>query len=337
MTWQGVPWAIGAHPGGAPQIPAEAARAVAHTGKEGTSTPGDLAVVPTGTPSAAVVVRKGVALMLNRFPGGFGQSYVARNVSDDTVSITATAAGVTRTDLIAVVVEDPQYAGQPTPADAAQGPYVRTKVYTGVSANVKTLADVDPNQTGLALARVTLPPSTGTVQTSHITDLRDIPNPREKVVKKVLDVGDKGTYDIVNTSGYERFPQAASWTIRVPKWATVAQLELRVAGARVTNDGNDAGQWRGKARLKLGTLTSSEKILDPEIPSANKGSRVVYTLASEVAVPLASRGADLLLEAQALRESFGSGVELRESAGTTVIAEVRFIEQPNTDAPETFL
>lgn len=338
--WQGVPWAIGTHPGGSPQTPAEAARALAAEalgGKEGPAGPGDLAVVAFGVPGGGVTVRKGTVGILNRFPGGYGQAYVARNVSDDNVSITGTGAGAGRTDLIAVVVEDPQYPGQPTPEDAAFGPYVRTKVYTDVAANVKTLADVDPNQSGIALARVTLPPSTWAVQTSHIKDLRALPNPRSTTIKRSLNVGDKNSFDTVNFAGFERFPQAASWTITVPLWATEVQLDLRVVNARVTNDGTNAGHFRGKARVKLGPLVSDEVILDPDIPDANRGNRVGYSVSGEVPVTQALRGTDLLLEAQAQLISSGSGVVVREGAGTSVHVEIRFIEAPNTDPPETFL
>lgn len=344
MTFQGVPWAIGAWdvPGvgsGIPEVPAEAARALAYQalgGKEGPSTPGDCAVVPTGVPSGSVNVRKGTLGILNRFPGGNGQAYIARNDGDVAVPITATGSGGGRTDLIAAVIEDPQYPGQPAPADGATGPYVRVRVFEGVAANTKRLSDVAPNIAGVALARVTLPASTGTVQAAHITDLRQLPNGRTQTVKKQLDVGDKGVFDQVNAADWEKFPQAAGWTISVPKWATVAQLELRVQGVRVTNDGTDAGDFRGKARLKLGGQASQETILNPDIPNANKGQKFGYNAAGEVSLSQAVRGTDVTLEAQAERVSVSSGVEVREAAGTSVIAEVRFIEAPNTDDPDSF-
>lgn len=340
MTWQGVPWAVGAHAGGSPQTPAEAARAVAHQaigGREGPSTPGDCAVVPLAVPGAGVLVRKGTVGILNRFPGGAGQAYIARNVDDDNVVITATGAGGGRTDLIAVVIEDPQYPGQPAPVSAANGPYVRTKVYAGVPANTRTLAEVAPDQAGIALARVTLPASTGTVQAAHITDLRKLPNPRRDTVRKTLNVSDKGTFDNLNTATFERFPQAAQWDIEVPVWATKALLELRVNGVRVSNDGTDAGGFRGKARVKLGGHVSDEVILDPEIPNANKGGKFGFHATGEVDITQAQRGTTLTLEAQAQRVSSSSGVEVREAAGTTVTCEVLFVEAPNTDPPETFV
>lgn len=343
MALEGVPWAVGAWEvggtQGVPETPAEAARGLAHLvigGLEGPSGPGDMAVVPLDVPGAGVLVRKGTVGLLNRFPGGFGQAYVARNTGDEQVNLTATSSAGSRTDLIALVVEDPQYAGQPLPADGAHGPYVRFVVYEGVSANIKKLSEVAPNQTGIALARVTRPASTGTVQAAHITNLRVLPNPRSKTVKKQLTVGDKGTFDRLNAASWERFPQAAQWDIEVPSWATHVQLELRVNGVRVTNDGTDAGNFRGRARLKLGSYVSGEVIVDPEIPDANKGRKFPYATAGEALVAQADRGATLALEAQAYKVSDASGVEVREAAGTTLIAEVVFTEVPNSDPVESF-
>lgn len=343
MTLLGVPWAVGAWTVGSttgkPEVSADAARALAHmvTGDfEGVAGPGDLAVVPLGAPGAAVNVRKGVVSVLNRAAGVLGQSYVSLNDGDVQVAVSAVGSGGSRTDLVAYVVEDPQYPGQPLPADGATGPYERFRVFEGVGANVDRLADVAPGQTGVALARITRPAGTTTVQAAHITSLRDIPHPRSTVVKKAVDVGDKATFDQLNAADYERFPQAAQWDVKVPIWATVVQLELRVTGARVSNDGTDAGDFRGKARLKLGGVTTGDVIVNPDIPNANKGNKFAYSVQAERDVPQATRGSTVSLEAQAFRVSSSSGVEVREAAGTTVIAEVRFLEVPNTDPVESF-
>lgn len=335
MTWQGVPWAIGAHPGGTPETPAEAARTLAYQalgGREGPAAPPDCAVLPLAVPGAGVRIQPGVLGILNTFPGGRGQAYIVRQPDMEEVTLTATSSAGSRTDLIAVVVEDPQYPGQPVPADAAHGPYVRTRVFEGVAASTDSLSDVLPNAAGYALALVTRPASTGTVQTSHITDLREMPRPRQSTVKKKLDVGDKGTWDEINAATWERYPNAAGWNVKVPSWATKCHLELRVTGSRVVNDGTDAGSFRGRARLKLGSITSAEKILDPAIPDANKSRGFGYSLADEdLPIPVADRGTVLTLSAEAYRQSVTSGIVVREHAGTTVVATVTFIEAPTTD------
>lgn len=338
MTWQGVPWALGAWTvngvSGTPQTPAEAARVVAYQalgGGEGPAAAGDCAVVPLDVPGGAVNIRPGTVGILNRFPGGSGQAYVARNVGSDQVNITATGSGGGRTDLIAVIIEDPQYAGQPTPADGATGPYVRTAVYEGVGANVTKLSDVDANQSGYALARVTLPASTGTVQASHITDLRSLPNPRTRQETKILNIGNQA--DVVEQAGaYERFPQQAGWTVRVPSWAVRVHLELYVSGIRVKNDADAAGDWKGKARAKLGSVVTDDVELNPTPPDANKTDTFTYMAAGDLPVPGAIRGTDQTLEAQAFKVSSSSGVTVSQGWGTTVVAKATFHEDASTDS-----
>jgi len=171
MTWDGVPWVIG---GGAEHSPEVARLAIyaAMGGAEGVVGVDDCKVVPLNVPGAGFRVLAGGVVIANKAAGGGQQTYVARNPDDDTVMFTPTGSGGGRTDLVAVVVEDPEYAGQPTPTDLAHGPYVRTKLYTNVSPTVTKLADVDPTQTGYALAKYTLGVSDGTLQAADITDLR---------------------------------------------------------------------------------------------------------------------------------------------------------------------
>lgn len=334
MTWQGVPWAIGAHAGGSPLTPAEAARAVAYQatdGDEGPGTGADCRVLPLAVPGAGVRIMPGALSCLNRFPGGAGQSYLVRQPEEEVVPITATGSGGGRTDLIACVIIDPQYPGQVAPADAANGPYVVTRVYTGVGAGVTKLSDVAANQAGYALARVTLPASTGTVQTAHITDLRSIANPRTKVETKLLNIGNQADV-LQQASAYERFPQAAGWDVYVPKWAVKAHLELYVSGVRVKNSADATGSWNGRARLKLGSIVTQDSELNPPPPKAGKTDTFTYMSAGELAVPSGLRGSTQTLEAQAFRVSAAGSVTVMQGWGTTVVARVTFYEDVTTDA-----
>jgi hypothetical protein len=334
MTFQGVPWAIGLHAGGQPKVPVEAGRGLAYLalgGNEGPVAAGDCAVVPLSTPAGGVIIRAGGLGILNRFPGGTGQAYYARNDADHQVTIGPTS-GAGRTDLVAVIVEDPQYAGQPAPADAANGPYVRVVVYTGVAGTVTRLSEVAPNQSGYALARVTLPAATSAVQASHITDLRSIPNPKTFPITKILNLPD-GADTVLTSASYTRFPVGASWAIPVPKWAVKANLELYASGVRVGNDATATGNWTGRARLKLGTLVTADTELNPAPPDANRLDTFSYMAAAgDLTVPAAIRGTTQTLEAQALRLVTGSGVTVAEGYGTTIVAKVTFYEDVSTDA-----
>lgn len=333
MTWQGVPWAIGTHVGGTPQTPAEAARALAYhafDGAEGPAAAGDCRVLALAVPGPSVRIMPGTVAILNRFPGGAGQAYLVRQPEEEVVPITATGAGGGRTDLVAVVVEDPQYAGQPTPPDAANGPYVRTVVYEGVAADTTRLDQVDADQSGYALARVTLPVSTGTVQTAHITDLRSLAKPKTQQVTKLLSIGAQA--DVLNTAAaYERFPEA-SWAIPVPSWAVKAHLELYVAGVRVSNDATEGGNWTGKGRLKLGSVVTQDVELNPTPPAANQKDTFTYVAAGEFAIPAGMRGTTQTLEPQAHRTGSTSGVTVAQGWGTTVVAKVTFYEDVSLDS-----
>lgn len=334
MTWQGVPWAVGAHVGGTPETPAEAARAVAYqsfNGDEGPAAGADCRVLATSPTGPAVRIMPGAVAILNRFPGGVGQSYLARQPEQETVAITATGSGGGRSDLVCVIVEDPQYPGQPSPVDATNGPYVRTVVYEGVPANTTKLSQVVANQSGYALARIDIPVSTATIQQAHITDLRSLASPRVKVETKLYNIGN--TADVVTSSAvYERFPQHPAWNLYVPAWAVKAHLELYVSGVRIANDGTDAGSWAGKGRLKLGTVVTPDVELNPAVPAANRTDAFTYIAAQELAIPSAMRGSTQALDAQALRLSSSSGVTVAQGWGTTVIAKVSFFEDVTTDA-----
>src|SRR5699024_3903592 len=119
MTFS-TPWMVG---GGASH-PVEVVRQGTHDftgGAEGISLPGDLRVEPLATPGTSVRVAPGGCTLVNRYPGGEGQSYTARNDAQVTVPVTATGSAGGRSDLVVARVLDPQYEGQPpTDPDAFQ-------------------------------------------------------------------------------------------------------------------------------------------------------------------------------------------------------------------------
>lgn len=167
MTWQEA-WLTA----GVPEIPLDVARATTYVGvagREGVVGPTDLLVAPTGSPSAAITVAPGVFVTTSRFAGAAYESYVGRNIGGSVTTAVSNTGGTSRSDLVYAHITDPGQAGQPaTPAP------VETRVITGVSSGVTRLQDVPgyETQTGYALARITRPANTTSVQSSHITDLR---------------------------------------------------------------------------------------------------------------------------------------------------------------------
>ena len=331
MTWRGVPWAVG------PDVPQ--ARTLAYyagRGDEGVGAPGDCAVVAADVPDDTLTVRPGVVGMLARYAGGAGQAYVAQNTDEapETVTVTPTGAGVTRRDLIAVIVEDPAFAGQPDPPDPALGPYVRTVVYEGVPVGTEKLADVDADQAGLALALVTLPPSTSTVLPEHLTDLRRLPAARSARETRLLTLPDVADVNLVS-GAYVRFPTDAGWDVDVPWWAVRAILEVTVTGTKVSNDSDPAGSWDGRARARLGTLTPEDETwLWPPAPPADTTIPYSFVVGGTVDVPAAMRGTTQTLEVQAYRVENTGNVQLARGRGTSVLASVTFLEDVSIDTFE---
>ncbi len=337
MTWDGVPLAIGGGDLPADQRPvvqADTFRVLGYMAarNEGVVTGGDCAVLPLAVPAAAVQVMPGAVGVLNRGADpvdGGQQMYVCRNPEAETVALTATSSGAGRTDLVAVIVEDPQYPGQPVPVSTSTGPYVRTVVYQGVPAATVSLAEVDPGQAGYALARVTRPASTGTVLASHITDLRAVPNARTRGLTRIVNLGAQADTNLSGTD-WRDFPNAASWLIDVPEWATQVTLELYAAGVRVTNDNSSGGSWTGRARVALGGIIGADTELNPGIPNA-KSDTFAYVTGGDYPVPQNMRGKKATLKSQARRVDSASGVRVAEGFGTTIIVKATFTESAAVD------
>lgn len=338
MTWQGVPWFIG---GGA-QHPPEVARLLAHIasgGAEGVIGAGDLQVRALNVPGAGIRVMPGAGVLQSKFAGAGQQAYLVRNPDEDVVMVAATGSSGGRTDLVAVIVEDPQYAGQPVPASIEDGPYVRTRVYTNVSAVVKTMTSeqamalVAPGQTGYALAAYTLGDSDGTIEQADIVDLRGKPTPRTQVHTRMLNLPGAAVNTVLGFAAMATFPAEAHWDIPVPTWAVKVALELQASGIEVTEDGTLGGDWQGTARVALGALVTEESEVRPSPPKqAGNTDTFGYLCAGEVKVPVAMRGTTQTLAAQAMRVASSGGVTVRSTWGTTVVVRVTFTE----DVDSTF-
>jgi len=242
MVWEGVPWMVD---GG--EHSAEVGRLLAYIasqGGEGIVAPTDCAVIPSAIPDGNVHVTTGGVVALNRFPGGNTQSYVMRNIGDAVIAMTPQGSGGERFDLVCVIVEDPEYPGQPDPVDEATGPYVRLKVYEDVDEATKFLWEVDPDQTGYALARVKFDASDGTVMAADITDLREMVAPRRHEFLRVVNgEGAPLTPLPAGSTLTDPAPPNAPFDVLFPHWATHMIVECDWAGvqAQDTSVGGTGG------------------------------------------------------------------------------------------------
>jgi hypothetical protein len=321
MTWEGVPWMIG---GGA-EHSAEVGRLLAYAAsgnKEGVVGPTDCKVVASGVPDGNIHIQPGAVSILNRFAGGGQQSYMARNVGDTVKAMTPQGSSGVRYDLVAVIVEDPQYPGQPAPADVQDGPYIKTKVYENVASTVKKLSEVAPNIAGYALARVKFDASDGTVSPVDITDLRSLVIPRTQVIKKIA--SPPGTNALPTAWGIAS-PPGASWSIDVPDWATRVILEAHWAGVQFVDGGTGAGSAGGYCRATLGTLVTDQVIWQADASGTSKPVTEAMMSASDLVVPSIMRGTSQTLRAEIDRTALAS-MTAQTTVATSVLVTATFYE-----------
>lgn len=318
MTLEGVPWMVA----GA-EHSADVGRLLAYgaTGPgQGIIGPDDFAVLQSSIADNNINIARGALAVLNR--DSAQQSYLVRNIAPEVVALTAQGSSGTRYDLIAIVVEDPQYPGYATPTNPLNGPYVKAKVYENVPSSTTRLEQVAPNQTGYGLALVTRPASSNTVTQGQIKDLRKLVKPRAESHQRMFNVP---TNTPVAMGAERVFPTNASWSLDIPTWATVVQLKATIAGVSMSNNGDPNALGVGTCHVSLGSLRSQ----GTNWYADGSGGRQTQVLmdADEIAVPANMRGTSQLLHALCAQVS-NTGVSAFEAGGTAICIEARFFEAP---------
>jgi hypothetical protein len=301
--------------GGGAQHSPEIARVLSYAafgGAEGIVGSDDLAVREKSVPDSTVQVLPGACSILNRASAQAYQAYVGRLPSAESVAIAPTDASGGRSDLIVVRVEDPYLAGEPwgDPVDPAIGPYVFTRVIPNVPAGTTSLQQVEPGQSGIAIARIDLPASTGTVTQAMIQDLRVLPNPRRER-RQMLAF--PSSSESLTSGNFVRFPGAAQWSVQVPSWATKAIVRGEIAGVKAS------GSLVGTSRVLLGSLVGQVAPFD-----FGSGTRGTVLSADEFSIPVAMRGTTQTLQIQGKRNS-GTG-SLESGGWITALSDIEFVE-----------
>ena len=287
------PWLIG---GGAAHSPEVVRQALYDStgGAEGVSSVGGLKVLANGTPNGTVRVLPGGGILNNRYAGGAGQSYAVRNASQTSVPIKATGSGSGRVDMVVIRVLDPQYEGA-APPDPNDFQYTRLEVIEGVSAGVETAKELNLGYPAIALARVTLPKSTGTVTSGMIEDLREMAQPRRHEVLRARPTvtAEIETLTMTRDRG-EWFPNAgALQTISIPSWATRVIIEATWIQVREPG-GNAYGEcWVDWGPKKSeGVRDYSTQRFDWNTADGPDVSRANWIVADDRYVPAVVRGTD---------------------------------------------
>lgn len=316
MTWQKTPWFIG---GGAEHT-AALARVLAYVasgGSEGVVQPGDLKVRQTGSPSGSVQIDPGAALILNRSGGGSNQAYAGYNPTADSVAIGATSTTGGRSDLVIARVEDPEFSPWQRPADMKTGQFIFTRVIPNVPAGTVSAEELNLGYSALALARIDIPTATTAITDAMIKDVRTLVRPRRET--QIFNAYPAAANDLTATSSSspQVWPAAANTSVRIPKWATRAQIRLDLAGVLAIT-----GPTNGGVGVRLGALAVQNSAFN--MPQNDRG---VIVAAGAVSIPAGMRGTTVGLQATGYRNTSEAGT-LRADAGTSTFITIEFIEAP---------
>lgn len=244
-------WFIG---GGAEHSPESARRALyASTGgAEGVGGIDDLKVVPLAVPGGGVRILTGSALIRSGYAYGETQTYMGTVYEQETVSVAATGSGAGRSDMVVLRVEDPYAGGSPwpVPADPATAPYLHIRVISGVPADATRVQDVPGHDTdtAIALARIDIPASTGTIAAGMITDLRRLGQPRRLSTLAYVPV--PAVTDLVSAT-LVPWPASTAVQVEVPEWATHAYVDGEIVNYQTRNN-----PVAGTLRARLDTAGS---------------------------------------------------------------------------------
>ncbi|WP_343317794.1 hypothetical protein AAFM46_11035 [Arthrobacter sp. TMP15] len=317
MAFDSTPWFVG---GGAQHSP-ETARVLAYAatnGAEGVAGVDDLKVQAQAVPNGTVQVLTGAALLLNRYPGGNGQTYALRNATATAVTVTPTGSGGGRTDLVVARVLDPQYEGV-APPNPLTFQYAFPTIIQGVSAGTKTAKELNLGYPAVALAKITLPASTATVTAGMITDLRRVANPRrERAMRTVYATA---ALSMTNAYGYWPINAAQRPIVHVPSWATHLDIVVHISGAKFVK-GSTADFVAG-IRTMFGAGNYGEHSIIVQDAEDTNG-RYHYSLIGSHKITAAMRDTDQSITLQAQRTSTTGNVTADPQ--TSVIIDWEFSE-----------
>ncbi|NEA53601.1 hypothetical protein G3I60_05370 [Streptomyces sp. SID13666] len=328
MGWDSVPWFT---EGGA-EHSSEVARLLAYaafSGSEGTIGSADLQVRALASPAAAVQILPGACAILNRAAGATYQAYAGRLPVAEQIPIAGTGAAA-RSDLIVARIENPNSYGEtwPNPSNPATGPYVFTRVISGVPATTKSVRQIRPTDSAITLARIDIPANTSTVTGSMVKDLREMANPRRRrVVRAVRGVFPADEVGNVRNPEWEEFPNGCRWPIEIPEWATSATVMVTWAGLNQRNAKDSYGYLRGN----LGGLLTPNSVYD--VNWVGNPIRVHCMAGGSVSIPAAMRGTvqDLVMEGSGYAGTNIQGV-LEANTGSSMFADVEFVESAQEDS-----
>lgn len=304
---------------------------------------GDLRVEELDVPGPAVVARDG-AFVARGAEDLWQGSYWGYNIGDEQINLTPTSSAGPRSDLIYLRVEDPTSTNGGWAHDPNVDPLAALVVVEGVSSGT---TKIPAGTTGIPLARIDRPASTGTVLQEHIVDLRKMLDPRTTSEQFAL----MGSWTSADSIGnvvfptWELWPNGAEFPIDVPTWAAEAVISWQVGGAQYISSGGPGGtasnkDARGRTRAVLGTVTTWSSYHWIRNGGGGLGSTADYTRTTIVGgdtidIPQALRGTTQNLVLQGCAEASDSGNgRIEVDGGSSLTMEITFREVPRYDVPD---
>lgn len=169
------------------------------------------------------------------------QSYMRSVYEPITVSIDPTGSSGARTDVVGIVIDDPEFEGTSPDPDSHQ--YWRPHVVRNAGNNATRPEHfASLGRPFLPLAQVRIPANTGTITNAMITDIRFL------AVARTTTVARWGIQEVQRTiDASNEYRDLFTITgIQVPQWATYCHISGSASGLIVVGSGRMSGTLRGR-------------------------------------------------------------------------------------------
>lgn len=329
MASDPVPWMVA----GNVQHSVNVARLLAYAGfggSEGIVGPRDLEVRELNVPGNQVRVYPGACAILNRFPGAKYEAYAGRFPTETLVDIAPTGSAGGRSDLIVARVEDPFENGSPFPNDGT-GVFLRPAVISNVGTSITNFKSLGYAYPAIPLARVDIPPSTGTITQQMIKDLRRMTAAirRDEWSKVISGLG----VSSLTSTNWVDWPVGASMQVDVPDWATHVSMSAVLSG--IIYGANPTSGVRGALgalQMKFGNVAGGYSAVTYDLTwdQAFWDRATLMTGGNGGPIPAAIRGTTQNVVIQGFKNP-GVNSYLQTDAGSAVAMEVTFYQSPESN------
>lgn len=324
-----VAWSVdgGRHRGELLRVLAFAATA----GSEGIVTTTDCKVHQLAVPGPQIEMDAGALLIRNRSANVRNQTYVANGRTPTRLDVTQTG-GASRSDLVVVRIEDPQYGSGfegPPVGEEADWQYVKPFIIQGVSPSITSAAALNLGYPAVALARLDIPASTSVITNAMVKDLRQVAQPRRQRFVKSWRMPD-GTAAKLDAPGAMTLFPSMQLPVLCPEWASQVKMIVNVGnivqgGEKIIGGMRAEYGWNLPGNPYVFTEHSGIHYIVP--PSdAWSTSRNTIIIAGEAALPVNFRGKTHYVRiGTEVTEAVNLG-SISVDEWTTVTVDMEFVE-----------